>query len=268
MDVGGSTRENMGPPYFGRGESKNQGFRLISNSGGPVRRPEVTVYRQKFLVFWERVKQLGVEFSEAPKKFFGPKAPEKIFELFPKNKKNRFFWWGGGGAVVPSCEKEPWRGPHVCAVQVLRATVAVGWERAGRAHTHVDAHRRVVHQVVGGGPHDGHVRMAPVSHRLGQAGVAKGAARARASLRHERGGGGGHPRPYEGARRGTAGTDTLGGRGEWGWGTRKGGGRGPRGIPRPPPPCASTATVPKNQAKQRFNAHPVLRQDCACVWHT
>ena len=36
----------------------------------------------------------------------------------------------------------------------------------------------------------------------------------------------------------------------------------------PPPPCASTAAVPKNQAKQRFNAHPVLRQACACVWHT
>ena len=36
----------------------------------------------------------------------------------------------------------------------------------------------------------------------------------------------------------------------------------------PPSPCASTATVPKNQAKQRFNAHPVLRQDRAYVWHT
>ena len=35
-----------------------------------------------------------------------------------------------------------------------------------------------------------------------------------------------------------------------------------------PPPCASTAAVPKNQAKLRFNAHPMLRQDCACVWHT
>ena len=34
----------------------------------------------------------------------------------------------------------------------------------------------------------------------------------------------------------------------------------------PPPPCTSTAAVPKNQAKQRFNAHPVLRQDRACVW--
>ena len=29
-------------------------------------------------------------------------------------------------------------------------------------------------------------------------------------------------------------------------------------IPCPPPPCASTAAVPKNQAKQRFNAHPML----------
>ena len=29
MDVGGPTSENMGPPYFGHGESKNQGFRLI-----------------------------------------------------------------------------------------------------------------------------------------------------------------------------------------------------------------------------------------------
>ena len=27
-----------------------------------------------------------------------------------------------------------------------------------------------------------------------------------------------------------------------------------------PPPCASTAAVPKVQAKQRFNAHPALRQ--------
>ena len=26
----------------------------------------------------------------------------------------------------------------------------------------------------------------------------------------------------------------------------------------PPPPCASTAAVPKNQAKQQFNAHPML----------
>ena len=38
-----------------------------------------------------------------------------------------------------------------------------------------------------------------------------------------------------------------------------------RGTPIPdtscpaPPPCASTATVPKTQAKQWFNAHPVLR---------
>ena len=36
----------------------------------------------------------------------------------------------------------------------------------------------------------------------------------------------------------------------------------------PPPLCASTGAVPKNRAKQRFNAHPVLRQDRACVWHT
>ena len=28
-DVSGSTSENMGPPYFGHGESKNQAFRLI-----------------------------------------------------------------------------------------------------------------------------------------------------------------------------------------------------------------------------------------------
>ena len=42
-----------------------------------------------------------------------------------------------------------------------------------------------------------------------------------------------------------------------------------RGDPStPPPPCATTAAVPKNQAKQRFNAHPVLRQDHACMWHT
>ena len=40
------------------------------------------------------------------------------------------------------------------------------------------------------------------------------------------------------------------------------------GADTPPPPCASTAAVPKNQAKQRFNAHPVLRQDHACMWHT
>ena len=42
-----------------------------------------------------------------------------------------------------------------------------------------------------------------------------------------------------------------------------------KGLAYPAPPaCASTAAVPKNQAKQRFNAHPVLRQDHACVWHT
>ena len=29
MDVGGSTIENMGPPYFGHAEFKNQGFGLI-----------------------------------------------------------------------------------------------------------------------------------------------------------------------------------------------------------------------------------------------
>ena len=32
-----------------------------------------------------------------------------------------------------------------------------------------------------------------------------------------------------------------------------------------PPPCASMAAVPKVQAKQRFNAHPVLRQSHACA---
>ena len=35
-----------------------------------------------------------------------------------------------------------------------------------------------------------------------------------------------------------------------------------------PPPCASTATVPKSQAKQRFTTHPRLRQDRACVLRT
>ena len=35
----------------------------------------------------------------------------------------------------------------------------------------------------------------------------------------------------------------------------------------PPPPCASTAAVPKVQAKQRFKAHPVFREARACA-HT
>ena len=38
--------------------------------------------------------------------------------------------------------------------------------------------------------------------------------------------------------------------------------------PPPPPPRASTAAVPKVQAKHRFNAHPVLRQARACTRHT
>ena len=35
----------------------------------------------------------------------------------------------------------------------------------------------------------------------------------------------------------------------------------------PPPPCASTAAVPKVRSKRRFNTHPVLRQgrECAIV---
>ena len=37
---------------------------------------------------------------------------------------------------------------------------------------------------------------------------------------------------------------------------------------RPPPPCASTAAVPKVRSKRRFNAHPVLRQGRACARHT
>ena len=41
-----------------------------------------------------------------------------------------------------------------------------------------------------------------------------------------------------------------------------------RFVPRPPPPCASMAVVPKVKAKQRFNAHPVLRQARACARHT
>jgi len=40
---------------------------------------------------------------------------------------------------------------------------------------------------------------------------------------------------------------------------------GPSSPRTPPPPCASTAAVPKTQAKQRFNAHPVLRQSRACA---
>ena len=36
----------------------------------------------------------------------------------------------------------------------------------------------------------------------------------------------------------------------------------------PTPPCKSTAAVPKPPAKQRFNAHPVLRQAGACAPHT
>ena len=35
-----------------------------------------------------------------------------------------------------------------------------------------------------------------------------------------------------------------------------------------PPPCASTAAVPKVQAKQGFDAHPVLRPARACARHT
>ena len=33
----------------------------------------------------------------------------------------------------------------------------------------------------------------------------------------------------------------------------------------PSAPCASTAVVPENQAKQRFNTHPMLRQGRACT---
>ena len=36
----------------------------------------------------------------------------------------------------------------------------------------------------------------------------------------------------------------------------------------PAPPLRKHGSGPKNQAKQRFNAHPVFRQDRACVWHT
>ena len=36
----------------------------------------------------------------------------------------------------------------------------------------------------------------------------------------------------------------------------------------PPPPCASTATVPEVTSKWRFNAHPVLRQGRARARHT
>ena len=36
-------------------------------------------------------------------------------------------------------------------------------------------------------------------------------------------------------------------------------------YPAPPPHGANMAALPKNQAKQRCNAHPMLRQDRPCA---